>query len=73
MGKIIAHHAKLLAAEVDELWLGGFSTGGNLVTSHAFSDDNVDGLLLFSPGFYPDTRYLFRPGHCLFMGLARHR
>ncbi|WP_167408768.1 alpha/beta hydrolase [Vreelandella sulfidaeris] len=57
--KIIAHHAKLLATEVDELWLGGFSTGGNLVTSHALSDDNVDGLLLFSPGFYPDTRYLF--------------
>tara|TARA_R110002020_G_scaffold57646_7_gene158575 strand:+ start:1201 stop:2352 length:1152 start_codon:yes stop_codon:yes gene_type:complete len=57
--KIIAHHAELLAAEVDELWLGGFSTGGNLVTSHAFTDDNVDGLLLFSPGFYPDTHYLF--------------
>lgn len=56
---IIAHHANLLAAEVDELWLGGFSTGGNLVTSHAYTDDNVDGLLLFSPGFYPDTNYLF--------------
>lgn len=57
--KIIAHHAQLLAAEVDELWLGGFSTGGNLVTSHAFTDDNVDGLLLFSPGFYPGSSYLF--------------
>lgn len=56
---IITHHANLLAAEVDELWLGGFSTGGNLVTSHAYTDDNVDGLLLFSPGFYPDTPYLF--------------
>jgi esterase/lipase len=57
--KAIAHHANLLAAEVDELWLGGFSTGGNLATSHAYTDDNVDGLLLFSPGFYPDTNYLF--------------
>jgi predicted esterase len=47
----VAHHTKLLADEVDELWLGGFSTGGNLVTSHAYHDDNVDGLLLFSPGF----------------------
>ncbi|KFC51517.1 hypothetical protein DK37_13655 [Halomonas sp. SUBG004] len=57
--KIISHHAALLAAEVDELWLGGFSTGGNLVTSHAFTDGNVDGLLLFSPGFYPGSSYLF--------------
>lgn len=55
----LAHHARLLADEVDELWLGGFSTGGNLVTSHAYHDDNVDGLLLFSPGFYPDSNYLF--------------
>lgn len=55
----LAHHAHLLADEVDELWLGGFSTGGNLVTSHAFADDNIDGLLLFSPGFYPDSNYLF--------------
>ncbi|MEA2118995.1 alpha/beta hydrolase [Halovibrio sp. HP20-50] len=55
----VAHHARLLAAEVDELWLGGFSTGGNLVTSQAFSDDDVDGLLLFSPGFYPASSYLF--------------
>ncbi|MGR4069786.1 lysophospholipase [Halomonas sp. LR3S48] len=57
--KTVAHHANLLAAEVDELWLGGFSTGGNLVTSHALSDENVAGLLLFSPGFYPDNGYLF--------------
>lgn len=55
----LAHHARLLADDVDELWLGGFSTGGNLVTSHAYHDDNVDGLLLFSPGFYPDSNYLF--------------
>ena len=56
---ILATHAQLLADDVDELWLGGFSTGGNLVTSHAYDNDNIDGLLLFSPGFYPDSRYLF--------------
>lgn len=56
---IIAHHVNLLAAEVDELWLAGFSTGGNLVTSHALKDENIDGLLLFSPGFYPNSSYLF--------------
>ncbi|MEC4766460.1 alpha/beta fold hydrolase [Halomonas sp. CUBES01] len=55
----VAHHTQLLANEVDELWLGGFSTGGNLVTAQAFKDDRVEGLLLFSPGFYPDSQYLF--------------
>ena len=55
----VAHHANLLAAEVEELWLGGFSTGGNLVASHALRDDSIAGLLLFSPGFYPDNGYLF--------------
>ncbi|MFQ3786480.1 alpha/beta hydrolase [Halomonas sp. A29] len=57
--KAVAHHANLLAAEVDELWLGGFSTGSNLVTSHALKDEYIAGLLLFSPGFYPDNDYLF--------------
>ncbi|NOG32482.1 alpha/beta fold hydrolase [Halomonas sp. TBZ9] len=56
---ILTTHAQRLADDVDELWLGGFSTGGNLVTSHAYDNDNIDGLLLFSPGFYPDSRYLF--------------
>ncbi|MDR5876281.1 alpha/beta hydrolase [Vreelandella gomseomensis] len=55
----VAHHTQLLANEVDELWLGGFSTGGNLVTAQALKDDRVEGLLLFSPGFYPDSQYLF--------------
>ncbi|SDJ14970.1 alpha/beta hydrolase [Billgrantia gudaonensis] len=56
---IVAHHAGLLSAEVEELWLGGFSTGANLVTSHALTDEDVAGLLLFSPGLHPDNGYLF--------------
>jgi len=55
---VVAHQAELLADEVDELWLGGFSTGGNLVTSYAIEHKNVAGLLLFSPGFYPNTKPL---------------
>ena len=55
---VVAHHAELLAAQVDELWLGGFSTGGNLVTRYAINHHNVAGLMLFSPGFYPNSQSL---------------
>ena len=50
---IIDHHVELLLNEVDELWLGGFSTGANLATTHAYNNDSIAGLLLLSPGFYP--------------------
>lgn len=50
----VDHHANLLASEVDELWLGGFSTGANLITSWSLKNENrTKGLLLFSPGFKP--------------------
>ena len=49
---LVSHHIKLLEKEVDELWLGGFSTGANLVTSYALENEkDISGLLLFSPGF----------------------
>ena len=49
---LVKHHIKLLEKEVDELWLGGFSTGANLVTSYAFqNEEEISGLLLFSPAF----------------------
>lgn len=57
----VAHHTKLLADDVDELWLSGFSTGGNLVTTQAFQDDSVDGLLLFSPAFTRTASIFFSP------------
>ena len=55
--KAVDHHANLLASEVDELWLGGFSTGANLVTSWALEQepDTLKGVLLFSPGFKPKS------------------
>ena len=56
----VAHHAALLEQKVDTLWLGGFSTGANLVTSYALDHDNVEGLLLFSPAFYPKAQTLLR-------------
>ena len=49
---LIDYHIKLLEKEVDDLWLGGFSTGANLVTSYALqNEEDISGLLLFSPGF----------------------
>lgn len=57
--KAVAHQVALLEREVDEVWLGGFSTGGNLVTSYAAEHPEIAGLLLFSPGVYPDSGLLF--------------
>ena len=49
---LVSHHIKLLQKEVDDLWLGGFSTGANLITSYAVENEkDISGLLLFSPGF----------------------
>lgn len=54
----VAHHVKLLSKKVDEVWLGGFSTGGNLVTSYALDNEDISGLFLFSPGFYTKSKLL---------------
>ncbi len=42
----MAHHTKLLEQEYDSVWLGGYSTGANLVTSQAMNDPKISGLLL---------------------------
>ena len=52
---VVAHHTKLLQQEYDSVWLGGYSTGANLVTSQAMKDDTISGLLLFSPAFQPNS------------------
>lgn len=48
---IVDHYAHLLITQYDNVWLGGFSTGGNLVTITASENLEINGLLLFSPGF----------------------
>ncbi|MEF1281402.1 alpha/beta fold hydrolase [Vibrio fortis] len=42
---VVAHHTKLLQQEYDSVWLGGYSTGANLVTSQAMKDETISGLL----------------------------
>lgn len=45
---------QVLALENDvtgQVYLGGFSTGANLVLEYAYAHPNIAGLVLFSPGF----------------------
>ena len=52
---VVSHHIKLLKPKSNKLWLGGYSTGANLVTSEALNDHDIEGLLLFSPAFKPES------------------
>lgn len=52
---IVDHHTKLLKADVDSIWVGGYSTGANLVTEQAIQDNAINGILLFSPAFQPNS------------------
>ncbi|RFC33237.1 MAG: Esterase/lipase [Candidatus Nitrotoga sp. SPKER] len=47
--KAEAYGTDKLAAEVDEVYLGGLSTGGTLSVYQALGDSRVRGLFLFSP------------------------
>lgn len=52
---VVHHHIELLKKDTDSVWLGGYSTGANLVTSEALDDDSINGLLLFSPALQPNS------------------
>jgi esterase/lipase len=47
----VKQQAEALQRDVVEVYLGGFSTGGNLVVEYAYANSAVAGLLLISPGF----------------------
>lgn len=48
--RVVQEQADLLAKEVNAMWLGGYSTGGNLVLDYAQKHpDKTKGLVLFSP------------------------
>jgi esterase/lipase len=49
--KAEAYGTDKLAAEVDEVYLAGFSTGGALSVYQSLRDNRVRGLFLFSPAF----------------------
>jgi len=48
---LLNHQVTMFKKEVEQLYLGGFSTGANLVTTLAIDDQSIEGLLLFSPAF----------------------
>lgn len=47
--RVVREQAAILARDVPQVYLGGFSTGANLALEHALEHDDVQGLLLFSP------------------------
>lgn len=55
--RVVGQQVALMKKDVAEVYLGGFSTGANLVTVQAMADSEIAGLLLFSPGFKSDVSY----------------
>ncbi|WP_299694260.1 alpha/beta fold hydrolase [uncultured Vibrio sp.] len=56
---LVEKQVALFKKEVDHLYLGGFSTGGNLAYSYAAQDQDIEGLMLFSPGFISNEPLAF--------------
>ncbi len=55
--QVVREQAQVLRQEVPEVYLGGFSTGANLVLDYAYQHDDIAGLVLFSPAFRPSNGY----------------
>lgn len=67
--QVVREQTRILQREVPTVYLGGFSTGANLVLDYAYEHSEIAGLVLFSPAFRPAnshawlTQYIgwFRP------------
>jgi esterase/lipase len=68
--RAVRYGADALAAEVDELYLAGFSAGGALSVCHAAHDDRVRGLFLFSPALEITARAAWANLHKLYSWLV---
>lgn len=55
---IVGTYANQLKNSYQQVWLGGFSTGANLATTHSIKQKGIAGLLLFSPGFQTHIPFL---------------
>ncbi|WP_196221543.1 alpha/beta hydrolase [Sansalvadorimonas verongulae] len=49
--QLVEQQVALLKKDVDDVYLGGFSTGGNLAYAYSVDDPDIKGLMLFAPGF----------------------
>lgn len=54
---VVREQAQTMSREVPKVYLGGFSTGANLVLDYAYDHDEIAGLVLFSPAFRSDSPY----------------
>ena len=55
--QVVREQTLILRREVPTVYLGGFSTGANLVLDYAYAHSDVAGLVLFSPAFRPENTY----------------
>ncbi|OZI50818.1 alpha/beta hydrolase [Bordetella genomosp. 4] len=55
--RVVAEQAQALSRDVDQVYLGGFSTGANLVLDYAYAHPDIQGLLLFSPAFMSNSSF----------------
>lgn len=55
--RVVTEQAQALSGDVDEVYLGGFSTGANLVLDYAYAHPDIQGLLLFSPAFMSNSAF----------------
>lgn len=63
--KTVAYGTDCLAAETDELYLGGYSAGGALSVYQSLNDPRVRGLFLFAPAFEISHRAAYASLHKL--------
>jgi pimeloyl-ACP methyl ester carboxylesterase len=55
--QVVREQAQIMKNEVPAVYLGGFSTGANLVLDYAYEHPEIEGLVLFSPAFRPENTY----------------
>lgn len=55
--QVLREQTEVLSRDVPKVYLGGFSTGANLVLEYAYEHDEIAGLLLFSPAFRTSSTY----------------
>ncbi len=66
----LAYAVDCLAQQVDEVYLGGLSTGATLSIQHSLQDARIRGLFLFSPALKITPRAAFAKFHLLISWLA---
>lgn len=55
--QVVHEQAATLQRDVQQVYLGGFSTGANLVLEYAYAHPEIAGLVLFSPGFRSNSAW----------------